>query len=346
MRTDDFLARPPHDFAGVQRGVPLLSVVVPVFDEEGLIGALTDRLARVLDELGVEAEVILVDDGSGDGTFTAIARANASDARFVGVSLSRNFGHQAAITAGLSYARGGAVVVMDGDLQDPPEAIGPLWNKLNEGYDVVYAVRASRTEGYLKRLAYLGFYRMLSRLVSFNIPLDAGDFGIMSRKVVDLLNAMPERRRFVRGLRAWVGFRQTGIPIDRSPRFSGKPKFTLGKLVSLAFDGLIGFSEAPLRWLAGLGLIVTGASLMALALGWSRVAFGRGMPSALFSMGGLLGASAGAQLLFVGVLGEYLSRILQEVTGRPIYIVRKRIGIGTPERNRTARRVRSQTRSR
>src|SRR4051794_8277463 len=203
MRRDEFSSTAPH--FGPPPAVPAtpaLSVVVPVYEEEGLLPVLAARLARVLDALGAEAEVILIDDGSGDGTLAAIARAHAADPRFVGVSLSRNFGHQLAITAGLAHARGDAVVVMDGDLQDPPEAIGVLWAKLHEGYDVVYAVRASRPEGLLKRLAYRAFYRCLGRLVAIEIPLDAGDFGIMTRRVVDQLNAMPEHRRFVRGLRA------------------------------------------------------------------------------------------------------------------------------------------------
>jgi glycosyltransferase involved in cell wall biosynthesis len=323
---------------------PTLSVVVPLYDEEVLVPILTARLARALDSLAVEAEVILVDDGSGDGTLAAIARAHAADTRFVGLALSRNFGHQVAITAGLAHARGDAVVVMDGDLQDPPEAIGALWSKLREGYDVVYAVRASRPEGIFKRLAYRAFYRILDRLVAIEIPLDAGDFGIMTRRVVAHLNAMPERRRFVRGLRAWVGFRQTGLPIDRAPRHAGRPKFTLLKLLGLAIDGLVGFSDAPPRWAGGFGIGVVLAGMMALTAGLTRIAIGLGSPPAWFWIATLTGFSTGVQLLFLAILGEYVGRIFQEVNGRPLYLVRRRIGIGP--RGRNARRARARSRGR
>jgi dolichol-phosphate mannosyltransferase len=320
-----------------------LTVVVPLLDEEELIPVLIARLARVLDGLTVEAEVILVDDGSRDGTLGAIARAHAADSRFVGLALSRNFGHQAAISAGLAHARGDAVVVMDGDLQDPPEAIGPLWAKLREGYDVVYAVRASRPEGFLKRLAYRAFYRVLERLVDIEIPLDAGDFGIMSRRVAMHLSAMPERRRFVRGLRAWVGFRQTGLMIDRAPRHSGRPKFTVGKLLGLAIDGLVGLSDAPLRWAGGFGLLVMMAALTALA-GGVAIGIGGGTAPGWFWIATLLGFSTGLQLLSMAILGEYVGRILEEVNGRPLYVVRRRIGIGP--RDKSLRRASSRSRGR
>jgi len=283
-----------------------------------------------------------VDDGSRDGTLAEIAQAHAADPRFVGVSLSRNFGHQVAITAGLKHAKGDAVVVMDGDLQDPPEAIGPLWSKLCEGYDVVYAIRASRPEGWWKRLAYSAYYRVLGRLVSIDIPLDAGDFGIMSRRVVDQLNAMPERRRFVRGLRAWVGFRQVGLPIDRAARHSGRPKFTLRKLVGLALDGLIGFSEAPLRWAGALGVTAIASAFLGLVVATARMVMGVGPIQGWTWVALLIVFFGGAQLLFVAILGEYVGRIFQEVNGRPLYVIRRRIGLDPPKAS--ARRARSRAR--
>jgi dolichol-phosphate mannosyltransferase len=324
---------------------PVLSVVVPLYDEEPVVPVLVARLRRVLDELGLEAEVILVDDGSSDGTLTAIARANAADPRFVGVALSRNFGHQAAITAGMRHARGEAVVVMDGDLQDPPEAIGALWAKLDEGYDVVYAIRASRPEGWWMRLAYWAYYRLLDRMVAIEIPLDAGDFSIMSRRVVAHLNALPERRRFVRGLRAWVGFRQAGLPIDRATRHAGRPKFTPAKLVALALDGLVGFSEAPTRPAGGLG-----AAGLVLAGLWLSAVLARGLAGPGWPPGWawvLLAVvfSGSAQLLFVAILGEYVSRIFQEVSGRPPYLVRRRIGLDRRRRTSEPAPRRSRTRS-
>lgn len=339
MRRNEFAA-PATDFAG-SRAVPALSVVVPLLDEEAIVPLLVERLAAVVDALGVDAEVILVDDGSRDGTLSAIARAHALDPRFAGLALSRNFGHQVAISAGLAHARGDAVAVMDGDLQDPPEAIAVLLTKLREGYDVVYAVRASRPEGWWKRLAYRVYYRVLRSLVAIELPLDAGDFGIMSRRVVDELNAMPERRRFVRGMRAWVGFRQVGLPVDRASRHSGQPKFTLGRLLTLALDGLIGFSVAPLRWAGAAGGFAAAGATAGAAAGVVRWAAGWGMPPGWYWVGLLVLFSAGAQLLFGAILGEYVGRILQEVNGRPLYVVRRRIGLRTPRRGATRSRGRS-----
>ncbi len=337
MRTD-----PPHPIPAPHarpspgpRPRPALSVVVPVYEEEAVIPALVERVASVLDGLGIDAEVILVDDGSRDETWVAVTRAHEADSRFAGLRLSRNFGHQVAISAGLAESTGDAVLVMDGDLQDPPEAIPALWARYREGYDVVYAIRSRRPEGPLKRLAYATFYRLLGLAVSIPIPKDAGDFGVMSRRVADLLVAMPERRRYVRGLRAWVGFRQIGVPIDRGARLAGRPKFTLGKLFGLAIDGLIGFGEGPLRPVGVLGLVgtvlatlgaiaaaVRAASGFGMAPGWAWVAL-----AALFF--------GGVQLLSTAILGEYVGRILHEVNGRPLYVARHRIGLG-PSPTRTA----------
>jgi dolichol-phosphate mannosyltransferase len=199
---------------------------------------------------------------------------------------------------------------------------------------VVYAVRASRPEAFLKRLAYRAFYRLLGRLGAVEIPLDAGDFGVMTRRVVDLLNAMPERRRFVRGLRAWVGLRQTGLPIDRGPRHGGRPKFTLDKLASLALDGLVGFSDAPLRWPGAVGAAILAVTTLAAAANAASAAIGPGTPPGWSWVALAVGFSAGVQLLFLAVLGEYVGRILQEVHGRPLYVVRRRIGLGAPRRVR------------
>lgn len=319
VRDDEVIAR------------PVLSVVVPLYEEEPIVPLLVTRLARVLEELDLHAEVILVDDGSRDGTLAEIARANEADLRFVGLSLSRNFGHQAAISAGVAHARGDAVVVMDGDLQDPPEAITALWAKLNEGYDVVYAIRAGRPEGRLKRVAYHVYYRILGRVVAIRIPADAGDFCIMSREVAAHLNALPERRRFVRGLRAWVGFRQTGLVIRRAARHAGRPKFTLPKLMDLALDGLVGFSDAPTRAagvLGGFGLILACAGLAIIV---ARGVMGSRWPAGWIWVAVALAFSTSLQLLSVAILGEYVSRIFQEVSGRPAYLVQRRIGLAAPE---------------
>ena len=312
--------------------MPALSVVVPVRDEASTIGELSRRLAGTLAALGVDFEVILVDDGSTDATWRAISRLHRDDPRFVGLSLSRNFGHQLAITAGLEHARGGAVAVMDGDLQDPPEALASLLTKFDEGYDVVYAVRASRPEGLVKRLAYWAFYRILRRLSAVEVPLDAGDFGVMSRRVVDVINALPERRRFVRGLRAWVGFRQAGVPVERGARHAGKPKFTLGKLFGLALDGLFGCVESPLRPLGMLGAILALAGSLGLLACTGRGVLWRLWPATGVWVGLATLVFVAAQLLSVAILGEYMSRILDEVRGRPRFVVRGRVGLASPRR--------------
>jgi dolichol-phosphate mannosyltransferase len=311
-----------------------LSVVVPLYDEEGVVQILVDRLTRTIEALGVSAEVILVDDGSRDGTLAEISRAHRQDARFVGIALSRNFGHQLAISAGLAHARGKSVVVMDGDLQDPPEAIGALRAKLQEGFDVVYAVRASRPEGRVKRLTYAAFYRVLNRLVAVEIPLDAGDFAIMSRRVVNHLVAMPERRRFLRGMRAWVGFRQTGLPIDRGSRQAGRPKYTFAKLCGLALDGLVGFSDAPLRFAGAVGLVSLFMTALGIGCGITRGWMGYGWLNEWYWVGLLIAFFAGAQLLSSAIQAEYVGRILDEVHGRPHYIVRGRIGVRPVSRKR------------
>lgn len=339
MRRDD-----PHAIPGPHgrpthgpRHRPALSVVVPVFEEEAVVPVLVERLGRVLDGLGAEAEVILVDDGSQDGTWAEVVRAHGSDPRFVGLRLSRNFGHQVAISAGLAESSGMAVLVMDGDLQDPPEAIPALWARYREGFDVVYAIRASRPEGPLKRLTYASFYRLLGLAVTIPIPKDAGDFGLMSRRVVDLVVAMPERRRYVRGLRAWVGFRQSGVPIDRGARHSGRPKFTLRKLFGLAIDGLIGFGEGPLRPVGMMGVVAIVLSVIGAIVAALRGVSGQGESPGWAWVGLACVFFGGVQLLSTAIIGEYVGRILQEVNGRPLYVARQRVGLTPVEAGRNSR---------
>ena len=341
MRRDDPHSIPapharPSNGPGHRRA---LSVVVPVFEEEEVVPVLVERLARVLDGLDAEAEVILVDDGSQDGTWSEVVRAHEADPRFVGLRLSRNFGHQVAISAGLAESSGDAVLVMDGDLQDPPEAIPALWSRYREGYDVVYAIRASRPEGPLKRLTYASFYRLLGRAVSIPIPKDAGDFGLMSRRVVDLVVGMPERRRYMRGLRAWVGFRQVGVPIDRGARHSGRPKFTLRKLFGLAIDGLIGFGEGPLRPVGMMGAVAIVLSAIGAIVAAFRGAMGQGASPGWVWVGLACVFFGGVQLLSTAIIGEYVGRILQEVNGRPLYVARQRVGLALRPGGRPSIRV-------
>jgi polyisoprenyl-phosphate glycosyltransferase len=225
----------------------MYSIVIPIYNEHEIIPELHRRVKSVIDHLDDQTEVILVDDGSRDDTFLQVTELNRSDPRFKVLRFSRNFGHQVAISAGLAHATGDAVILMDGDLQDPPEILPQFIAKWKEGFDVVYAIRKKRKENIFKRMAYASFYRLMKKLSYLEIPLDSGDFCLMDKRVAKVVNAFPERNRFVRGLRTWAGFRQTGLEYERDARFAGEPKYTFGKLVRLAYDGIFSFSTAPLR---------------------------------------------------------------------------------------------------
>jgi dolichol-phosphate mannosyltransferase len=303
-----------------------LSVVIPVYNEQEILPELHRRLTESLGTLGLSYEVVLVNDGSRDESPRLMAEICARDKAFRAIHFSRNFGHQAAVTAGIDHAAGKAVVVMDADLQDPPEVLPELIAKWREGYEVVYGVRRKRKEGPLKRLAYFTFYRLLKRMTAVDIPLDAGDFALIDRRVADMLKALPERNRFVRGLRSWVGFRQIGVEYERDARFAGEVKYTFSKLMRLALDGMISFSYVPLRLAVYLGLLVSGASfLVALYIIWLKLTIGidlKGWASTSVIMLFL----GGVQLLTIGFIGEYVSRIYDEVKQRPVYVVRERQG--------------------
>ncbi len=308
-------------------GAPRVSVAIPLYNESEVFPELVRRLTAVLDGIpGGPHEVVFVDDGSADGTFEKVAAAAAADRRFVGIALSRNFGHQAAISAALDHATGDVVVVMDGDLQDPPEAIPQLVAEWQKGFDVVYVQRTARKEGILLRASYYLFYRMIAVLSNVQLPLDAGDFGLLSRRVVDEVKAIPERHRYLRGLRSWVGFRQKGIAVERAPRAAGKSSYTPAKLLRLAFDGIFAFSMAPLRAAALLGLAAIAGSLLFAAYAvYVRVVLGRS-PVGFTALILVLTFFSGVQLLFLGVIGEYLGRVYEETKGRPRYVVDRKVG--------------------
>jgi dolichol-phosphate mannosyltransferase len=301
---------------------PELSVVIPVYNEEDNLPRLYERLIAALDPIGLAYEIVFVDDGSRDGSLTYLHALAASDPRVLAVELARNFGHQVAISAGLDQSRGQGVIVMDADLQDPPEVLPEFIAKWREGYDVVYAIRRRRKEGWLKRAAYALFYRCLQRVANIEIPLDAGDFCIMDRRVVDVLSGMPERNRFVRGIRSWVGLNQVGLAYERHTRHAGRPKYTFTRLVYLALDGLVSFSYIPLRAITMLGF---GVSLISIVLAVfytiQKLTIGLNPPGfatlivALFFLSGI-------QLITMGVIGEYIGRIFEEVKQRPLYVVR------------------------
>ena len=300
-----------------------LSIVIPAYNEEANLDTLYTRLVAALAPLGLRFEIIFVNDGSHDQTLPMLKQLATDDPRVVAIDLARNFGHQVAISAGLDHTRGQAVIIMDGDLQDPPEVLPQFIAKWREGYEVVYAIREQRKERPLKRAAYNLFYRMLKHIANIDIPLDAGDFCIMDRRVVDLMNGMPERNRFVRGIRSWVGLNQTGLAYERHARYAGKPKYTLTRLIYLALDGLISFSYVPLRLISLTGLTVSFLSIVIailytiqkLTVGLSPPGFATLIVAVFFL--------AGIQLITIGVIGEYVGRIFEEVKGRPLYVVRR-----------------------
>jgi dolichol-phosphate mannosyltransferase len=312
---------------------PDLSVIIPCYNESAVLPLLDARLRECLEGLRVSWEVIFVDDGSEDSTFQQLAVMHANEPRFKVISLSRNFGHQAALRAGLARAGGKAVAILDADLQDPPELIGQGLMKLSEGYDVVYAVRRKRKESFLKHGMYALYYRLLSRIAEVNIPLDAGDFCLMARRVVTILKAMPEQNFFLRGLRAWTGFTQFGLEYEREPRAAGKTKYPLKKLLRLAADGVFSFSAMPLRIATAIGSVVM---LLSLVLGTFLTVWRFGgfpvMGHTASELPGWTGIVClllflnGVQFLIVGLQGEYIGRIYSEVKQRPPWIVREALG--------------------
>lgn len=304
-----------------------LSVAIPLYNEEKSIPELLRRVCGALDQLpGGPHEIVLVDDGSSDRTFEMLTAAALEDPRIVAISLSRNFGHQSALTAALDNVTGDAVIVMDGDLQDPPEMIPQFIAAHQRGFDVVYARRIDRKERWPLRICYFFFYRVLALFSSIRMPLDAGDFALLSRPVLEELRRIPEHHRYLRGLRSWVGFRQIGIPVERSQRFSGASKYSFVRLLGLAFDGIFAFSVVPLRAAAVLGLLAITLSLIFVAYSVYVRVFLQQSPQGFTALILAITFLAGVQLLFLGVIGEYLGRIYEETKGRPHYIVGKIVG--------------------
>ncbi len=304
---------------------PQISVVAPVYNEEALVREFYERVTTVMTCLGEPWELILVDDGSRDQTPEELDRIQAGDPdHVIVVHFARNFGHQLAITAGMDYARGNAVVTIDSDLQDPPEVIPDLVRRWHEGYEVVYAVRSEREgETWFKLATADLFYRIIQSLTSVTIPMEAGDFRLLDRKALAYLKAMREHDRFVRAMTSWVGFRQTGVPYRRHARKAGTTKYTLSKMIRLAIDAITGFSALPLKlalW-SGAGAMVLGlllaVILLIIRLGGDAPLAGQGLTASLVLFVG------GVQLLTVGILGEYIGRIYTEVRRRPLYTVRE-----------------------
>jgi glycosyltransferase involved in cell wall biosynthesis len=306
----------------------MLSIVIPVLNEERSLEGLLARLVTVLDGIARPWEVIFIDDGSSDRTAAVLQALNARDPRLKAVVLSRNFGKEIAVAAGLRYAAGAAAVVMDGDLQHPPETIPELVRKWEQGYEVVYASRASRaTDGSLHRFLALMFYSIFKRMSRTELPAGAGDFRLVDRKVIDVLGRMDERARFNKGLFAWVGFRSTGVPYEVEARGDGRSRWRVRQLLRFALDGLVSFSTIPLRVWSYLGLLVSAfAFIFALYILIEALIFGinaPGFPTLVISVMFF----AGVQLISLGVIGEYLGRIYEEVKGRPLFVVTREIGL-------------------
>ncbi len=312
---------------------PTLSIVVPCHNEEGNVGPLIHRLLEVMEEIGDSFELIFVDDGSEDETLDRLRASRETDSRVKFVSLSRNFGHEAASTAGLRHAAGEAVVLMDADLQDPPEVIPELVERWREGFELVFATRDSRKgEGIFKRATSALFYRLMGLVVKFDFPADTGDFRLMSRAVVEGFLLMPERNRFVRGMVAWTGFRTTSVLYRRAPRRAGESNYSLGKLVVLALDAFTGFSAVPIRLVSLVGLCVT--ALSALGTLWiviNKLFGGIDIPGYAFLATGVL-FLGGVQILMLGAVGEYVGRIYVETQRRPLYLVRELAGLAQEHR--------------
>jgi polyisoprenyl-phosphate glycosyltransferase len=302
---------------------PSVSVAIPIYNEEAIVPELLKRTRAVLHRMpGGPHQIVMVDDGSSDSTWELLEKAAESDASLVVISLSRNFGHQTALAAALDYVSGDVTVLMDGDLQDPPEAIPALVAAYKQGYDVVYAQRVNRKEPWWLRACYYLFYRLLAVLSSIELPLDAGDFGLMSSRVIEEIRRMPEHHRYLRGMRTWIGFRQIGIPIERSSRRAGRTKYSPLKLLKLASDGIFAFSIVPLRAAALLGACAIGLSML-YAIYAVYVKFWLRAPQGFTALILTITFLSGVNLFFLGIIGEYIGRVYEEAKGRPHYVVRQ-----------------------
>ena len=301
-----------------------ISIVVPLYNEEAVFEKLIQRLKGVLDSTKFLCEVVLVNDGSVDRTAELVENVCNEDARFTGVLLSRNHGHQLAVSAGLANSSGTkGVMIIDGDLQDPPELVSDFYNLLMNGYDVIYAIRKNRKESFLKKLAYSTYYRLQKKISSFNIPIDSGDFSMLSRRVVDQMNNMPEQSRYLRGMRAWVGFKQIGFEYDRDERQAGETKYSWSKLFELAFNGIFNFSDFPVRLITRLGLFTIICSLFYFVFILIEKIIYKDVPQGFTAMILAIILFSGVQLLSLGLIGEYVLRIYNQVRNRPIFIIDK-----------------------
>jgi len=312
-----------------QTGSATVTVVVPFLNEADNLPVLYERLCAVLAGESERLELLFVDDGSTDGSAAWLQARAARDPRVKLLRLSRNFGHQLAITAGMDHAAGDAVVIMDADLQDPPEVVPRLLERWRQGHEVVYAVRTSRSgESWLKRLLAATFYQTFRRMASVDVPLDAGDFRLVDRKVIEALKQVRELHRFVRGLTCWVGFSQSAVPYERAPRHKGSTKYPVWKSLRLAWDAITSFSSTPLRWMTIFGLLVSLAGLLqAVRVVVDRLLYPGSMERGWASLAAIMLFLGGVQLISLGLIGQYVGRIFEESKKRPLYFVREKVGL-------------------
>lgn len=301
-----------------------ISIVVPLYNEEEVFEKLIQRLTSVINNTTFKCEVILINDGSIDKTDKLIEKACQLDKRFTGILLSRNHGHQLAVSAGLSHVRGkkGAMII-DGDLQDPPELVNEFYKLLMQGNDVIYAIRKNRKESFFKKLSYKLYYRLQKKISNFNIPIDSGDFSMLSRRVVDNINNMPEQSRYLRGMRAWVGFKQIGFEYDRDERLAGKTKYSWKKLFELAFNGIFNFSDFPVKIITRLGFFTVLFSLLYFGYNLYRRFYYNDVPQGFTATILAIILFSGVQLISLGLIGEYVLRIYNQVRNRPLFIIDK-----------------------
>lgn len=300
---------------------PEIGLVIPCFNEEAVLDRLLAELNTFADKVPYPIRVLFINDGSRDRTRDILNTACDTHPHFACIHFSRNFGHQTAVTAGLHFCRGDVVAVLDADLQDPPDVLLGMLDQWRAGYDVVYGVRQQRKENAALRFCYAAFYRLLRRMANVDLPLDAGDFSLMDRRVVDTINSMPEHNRFVRGLRGWVGFRQIGYPYERAARAAGETKYSLNRLFKLAFDGMLAFSSTPLRAISALGLACSLSSLVFIAYALLSKFLYAKTPQGWASLAAIVVFFGGMQLVVLGIMGEYLGRVFDEVKNRPHFIV-------------------------
>ena len=302
---------------------PQINIVIPLYNEEDVFDDLMKRLTAVIDTSELDTTVIMIDDGSRDNTAFLMEQKSIQDERFVSVILSRNFGHQYALTAGFTFVDATeAVFIIDGDLQDPPELLDEFYAQIKLGFDVVYAVREKRKENYFKKIAYKSFYRFLKRISYIDFPLDSGDFSLVSRRVVDHINSMPEESRFLRGMRSWIGFKQVGITYERSKREAGESKYTFSKLLKLALNGIFNFSEYPIKFVSNLGLVTVLLSLIYFGITLVKRFYFNTVPEGFTALVFLIIFFGGVQLIAIGIIGEYVLRIFFQVKNRPLFIVK------------------------